>query len=400
MTNRSDSQEPGNTLDAASHQRRTRSFDEGEDFGFKRQRTALACNSCRHRKSRCNGARPVCGTCSDMGFDCVYRLPPPSLKSQPREMASMENRLQLVEGLLRAVINGQQTNADTQAPPLTSQEAASVGQESQCDPSQRNGISLQQSQVQLINNYSTANHASHEDTVDGMGIITFADESKSGHFGPSSNSAFFSHIAKALATDAFPQSRESSRGISGSISRPPSPPLPGIRSGSKMVNPYILPPRSEIMHSVNVFFSITGNFFPYIHQGSMHQMIDELDMTRSTGVRRSSLCLLNALLAIGTSLDVKRHEIAKSREAESDIFFQRALALSPWNIANTTNLETCELHIDVSSCRSLTRLNSASFSRHDTISSGKLKIRTNLEAAWTFSTGGVSTRCPFRRYAR
>ena len=354
MPNSSDSQEPETTVEVASNQRRRRSFDESEDFGFKRQRTALACNSCRHRKSRCNGARPVCGTCSDMGFECVYRLPPQSSKTQPREMASMENRLQLVEGLLRAVINGQQSNTNSQALPSTSQEAASIQQESQCDTGQSR-LSFQQSQVQLINNYSTTtNHASHEDTVDGMGIITFADEVKSGHFGPSSNSAFFSHIAKALATDAFSQSRESSRGFSGNISRPPSPPLPGIRSGSKMVNPYILPPRSEIMHSVDVFFSITGSFFPYIHQRSMHQMIDELDMTRSTGVRRSSLCLLNALLAIGTSLDVKRHEIAKSREAESDIFFQRALALSPWNIANTTNLETCELRMNACQSRSLT----------------------------------------------
>ena len=41
----------------------------------KRQRTALACDSCRSRKTRCDGARPCCSVCSDMDFRCVYTRP-------------------------------------------------------------------------------------------------------------------------------------------------------------------------------------------------------------------------------------------------------------------------------------------------------------------------------------
>ncbi|KAM5527803.1 C6 transcription factor [Fusarium oxysporum f. sp. phaseoli] len=42
----------------------------------RRVSTSLACESCRQRKSRCNGARPTCSTCRAKHVDCVYRQTP------------------------------------------------------------------------------------------------------------------------------------------------------------------------------------------------------------------------------------------------------------------------------------------------------------------------------------
>ena len=56
----------------ASQDRQTDGDDERR---LKRQRTALACDSCRGRKTRCDGTRPSCGVCLDMGFDCLYPRP-------------------------------------------------------------------------------------------------------------------------------------------------------------------------------------------------------------------------------------------------------------------------------------------------------------------------------------
>ncbi|KAI8414210.1 hypothetical protein FOFC_03820 [Fusarium oxysporum] len=38
--------------------------------------TSLACESCRQRKSKCNGARPTCSQCRAKHSDCVYRQTP------------------------------------------------------------------------------------------------------------------------------------------------------------------------------------------------------------------------------------------------------------------------------------------------------------------------------------
>lgn len=43
----------------------------------KRRRVALACDSCRERKVRCDGKKPVCGPCEkrdDCLTDCGYNV--------------------------------------------------------------------------------------------------------------------------------------------------------------------------------------------------------------------------------------------------------------------------------------------------------------------------------------
>lgn len=47
-----------------------------DEHRSKRPKTTLACDVCRHRKSRCDGARPKCSYCLNAGLDCIYRGPP------------------------------------------------------------------------------------------------------------------------------------------------------------------------------------------------------------------------------------------------------------------------------------------------------------------------------------
>lgn len=339
MATRIGSESAGDAPDHTTARRRVGSFDEEDSSGYKRQRTALACESCRHRKSRCNGDRPVCATCTDMGLECVYRRPAPAPSPRARDMASIETRLHLVEDLLRAVIGNQQANP-SQAQSSATQAVAPAPQSGQSGLSSANGAHSEPYDPQRMTYIASGGIVSQEDTVDGMVSITFADESSSGYFGPTSNSCFFKYIARALAsgTSTVVVGRESPRDLAANLSRPPSPPVFSNRTSAKPVNPYVLPRRTEILRLLDIFFSITGMFFPYIHKNSVTQMIDELDLVKFNGVRKSSLCLLNALLAIGTSLDGEKRA-NKFREAESDVFFQRALVLSPGTISNTTNLE-------------------------------------------------------------
>lgn len=370
MSNRNGTNESGEFSDHGGNRRNRTSYDGEDAHGHKRQRTALACNSCRYRKSRCDGAHPACSTCRSQGLECIYRGPVPATHQHSQDPQYLERRLQRFEGniesierrfsrfedLLLALANKQQGGNDTSANtvrfavPLdatVSNETTSIQINSTSVPAHSSGLQSDQSSTQQNEPMSRLWPVTmQEDTVDGMGSIIFADESNSGFFGPSSNSSFVNKVAKALASRSSPVrgARDFSRDLGGRLSRPASPPLQS-KGSANSVNPYILPPRTEIFRLIEVFFSFTGRFFPYISRSMLTQTVGEVDLNRLSGVRKSTLCLLNAILAMGTSLDETRGRGAKQRDVTSDVFFQRALVLSPWTISNTANLETCENYL-------------------------------------------------------
>ena len=343
------------------------SFDGDDGPGPKRQRTALACNSCRYRKSRCDGAHPVCSTCRSQNLECVYRGPAPTA-SQPSmdpqslerrfnrfesNIQNIESRFSRIEDILLSLAGRQQPGDDNTATiraavapdaPANDASLSTRGNPTLPTPTHSDDPS-NQSRTQTHEPMSRLWPVIiQEDTVDGMGSIIFADEAKSGFFGPSSNSSFVSKVAKALASGSGPVrgGRDFSRDLEGKLSRPSSPPSL-TKSATAGVDPYVLPPRGESSRLVEIFFSFTGRFFPYISRSMLTQVLGELDPSRLSGVRKSTLCLLNAVFAMATSLDRLSGRPAKQRDVESDIFFQRALVLSPWTISNTANLETCGL---------------------------------------------------------
>ncbi|GAM35091.1 C6 transcription factor [Talaromyces pinophilus] len=46
-----------------------------QDLSSKRQRINQACDQCRKRKSKCDGAQPTCSTCDNLGKVCTYGTP-------------------------------------------------------------------------------------------------------------------------------------------------------------------------------------------------------------------------------------------------------------------------------------------------------------------------------------
>ena len=319
---------------------RRRGYSDEDDIAFssKRQRTAVACNSCKNRKSRCNGQRPTCSTCLDLGFECVYRAPSRTQNPQARELHWMRNRLQSIEELLRNI--GVQAHGHQRDP--------GSPQDRPLSPDAPPSSSVAEARAREFGQHDSTtcgvDKPPGEDTVDGMGAITFADESTSGHFGLSSNSALFSHITRFLdsTTTKSTQRNGPSQQLATNLSRPASPPIAPKPQVEKAPNPYFLPPREDILRMVEAFFSVTGMFFPFIHKRSVIDMVEELTITNFSRVRQSWLCLLNAIMAIGISLSVEQDMSIRYREVESGVYFQRALILSPWTLSNPTNLETCK----------------------------------------------------------
>ncbi|KAF2632338.1 hypothetical protein BU25DRAFT_406891 [Macroventuria anomochaeta] len=79
---------------------RNNSQDAQNDNAAKQKR--IACVLCRKRKLRCDGTRPICGTCKRLSHDCAYDEV--RKKSGPKRgyVKLLEQRLQQVETLLKS----------------------------------------------------------------------------------------------------------------------------------------------------------------------------------------------------------------------------------------------------------------------------------------------------------
>ena len=102
---------------------RVRSADP---LDYPRRRATIACEICRSRKSRCDGARPKCKLCTELNADCVYREP--GIKLDAGDKLILE-QLARIEGLLAS--NLSPTVASAMAGPISpaTSNTASTGPE-------------------------------------------------------------------------------------------------------------------------------------------------------------------------------------------------------------------------------------------------------------------------------
>lgn len=70
-----------------------------DPLDYPRRRATIACEVCRSRKSRCDGARPKCRLCTELNAECVYREP--GVKLDAGDKLILE-RLAHIEGLLQS----------------------------------------------------------------------------------------------------------------------------------------------------------------------------------------------------------------------------------------------------------------------------------------------------------
>jgi hypothetical protein len=89
--------------DEGSNPLKRRNTDVGVDYP--RRRATIACEVCRSRKSRCDGTKPKCKLCTELGAECIYREP--GIKLDAGDKLILE-RLNRIESLLQMnMVNGQ-----------------------------------------------------------------------------------------------------------------------------------------------------------------------------------------------------------------------------------------------------------------------------------------------------
>ncbi|KAH0831548.1 hypothetical protein FOPE_00461 [Fonsecaea pedrosoi] len=316
---------------------------------YKRRRIALACTSCRNRKSRCNGARPSCSLCVELGFECIYQQPAAGNVRPPQLQPGYDERLRAIEDTLRLLVNRNHSSSDASEqlnPPShqqhrPSQETSTTTQEPRQVPNDDEDVAI------LDEDDSIQQNA--EDSVDGMAAITDPEETESRFFGPSSNIALLRHISDATSATlkAMGQSRHSESGLNQPIvSRVASPVTTTLSETSPIAKHHInirsLPPEARALHLIRLFFSDTGMLFPYIHEQDILRTYSAARRNRFSAVSRSWLCLVNAIFAFATYISAKPDQSAEKNAAESEIFIERAQALSGEIEMKSASLETVQ----------------------------------------------------------
>lgn len=95
---------------------------------YPRRRAVIACDICRSRKSKCDGGRPKCKLCTDLGAICTYREP--GVKLDAGDKLILE-RLNHIEGLLQTTLSRRQAGPTSPASSNVASEgrpfSASIG---------------------------------------------------------------------------------------------------------------------------------------------------------------------------------------------------------------------------------------------------------------------------------
>ncbi|KAJ5355472.1 uncharacterized protein N7496_012684 [Penicillium cataractarum] len=307
----------------------------------KRRRVAVACDACRTRKSRCDGVRPRCSLCRDLGFECVYTPPPTATNVivQKDYLRGLEERVKrLEEGMVgvRGDIDGLVGRVDgVQVQGVATGDA---GSSSSLATARR----IEDDSGQRVVSVAGSDLIGTEDAVDAMGAVTFADEEDSGFFGPSSNIAFLRHLSRAIVQHGYLLSPGAAEGGFVNASRPPSPPRQASHDQRSKINMFALPPQSETLALIQRYFSETGLLFPYIYPPAFLETYHQTTRENFTKVRRTWLGLLNMVLAMATITAMPGGARADARISESDVFYQRGLGLCGSEILRGTTLEVVQ----------------------------------------------------------
>ncbi|KAL2817023.1 fungal-specific transcription factor domain-containing protein [Aspergillus cavernicola] len=299
----------------------------------KRRRVALACDACRTRKSRCDGHRPKCGMCEDLGYDCVYTPPVTATNVivQKDYLSDLELRVKLLEDSLTTVKSD------------LSGLASQMNRRSPNDPMK---------EIQSTHrNEPFPDFAGTEDTVDAMGAVAFADEEDCGFFGASSNIAFLRHLSHAVAHNESTRRDITSPPVDHIIydggfvnaTRPSSPSLgqtPGVPQG-RQSDMFTLPSPEGTLTLIHRYFADTGLLFPYIHPPAFFETYSQL-MNNSKRIRRTWLGLLNIILAMAKLTAVSGLSPAETCLSESAVYYRRAVNLCKGEILRGTTLEVVQ----------------------------------------------------------
>ncbi|KIW72122.1 hypothetical protein PV04_00342 [Phialophora macrospora] len=310
----------------------------------KRRRIPIACNACRNRKSRCDGAQPTCAMCKDTGNECIYLRPlTRQITEESQPYRDLERRLQALEelihsshtsGLVKEVSSGE--DATRRRPALSSPSTSTTHMG---EPDDTNAPEESRSLAFAV------------DPIDGMGAVLLEPEERSTFHGPSSNITFTRCITQTIArvgNIVYPWNSGNDQGVPlGYVNITHSPGSTNtVAHGkgsqrAKEFDKFAVPPEGLAGELIQHYFSDAGShsLFPFLHRQSFMEQYAHMRKYGARSMRRTWLGLFNMVLAVATNMVDRDDLLSSVRISEAQNYYERAVSLCDRYVLNGSSLE-------------------------------------------------------------
>ncbi|KAF9869297.1 C6 transcription factor [Colletotrichum karsti] len=256
----------------------------------KRIKIDVACEACRRRKVKCDGARPACGNCwkrTDLRNGCSYSSEPE--KPLAREQIT-DSGTDTPMRALRKITHSPEANfAQPPLPPVARPTATPKSTTSSGpDPTRRS---------RMDRHPITPSDASPS-VVDSMTTVREDGTVTGEYFGSSSAGSFTNQIKAAI--DARLGSATETRGSRSSLFKP-SLPLSGEGPGGQV--DYVLPARKQADHLMDLYWYYVDPLYPFLDRQRFEHCYHALFAGTSLDAdERIFVSILNIIFALATQL--------------------------------------------------------------------------------------------------
>ncbi|KAL4795470.1 fungal-specific transcription factor domain-containing protein [Aspergillus venezuelensis] len=268
------------------------------------RKIALACNRCRGRKIRCDGAQPACSSCSQRNVVCVYD------SKNPRKRQDNE--------YLRRLYN---TPSHEYLPSHAPENPAQTAKEANYDYITCRSVSPESSSLS-------------QKRITAMGLTTDRPVSRAidqnEFFGDSSVASFLEQIKGSSGSHQIHSNRHDESHIN-------SMSFPGFAEKiNTNVQGFEMPPRPLVEHLLGCYFNKIHSLYPFVHRPSFMRAYNAMWAAEpeafvdpphpriglgDPSVSRSTfLCALNIILALGTQFS---NLDSLTRDGAAEMFFHR-----------------------------------------------------------------------------
>ncbi|KAL1900125.1 hypothetical protein Sste5346_002433 [Sporothrix stenoceras] len=182
----------------------------------RRSKASTACNTCRGRKTRCDGERPTCSYCRSTRSECVYRATETSASLNEQQTVMMLERLDRMELRLESMASNS-VNTNTPRWPWTGTEDMFAQISSTSAPSSSSS-SLSQtppfhtaSSHKMLHYWPRINMA--VTLLDTSSPLRYVEDTASGGVGPTNNVSISTELNTLAIQRCFVHMHETGRGL-------------------------------------------------------------------------------------------------------------------------------------------------------------------------------------------
>ncbi|ETN45558.1 uncharacterized protein HMPREF1541_09390 [Cyphellophora europaea CBS 101466] len=303
----------------------------------KRRKAQLVCNSCRERKTRCDGVQPVCSPCQSRGQSDFCQYQQSALKTQ-RYVTELERRVKELEKGNAVLLAARETRDKGQrSSGLTPQLPLARTNELGTSPSQTRPPFLDHREEYA---------AKAGLTVDGLATVSpvplQAIESVS--FGNSSTIAFLRNLLSMV--DGTTSLQHPPNNLAESFA-------PVSEAEDLDLTTLTLPNRQLADSVVDSFFAIVHPLYPVLHQPTFTTHYHALwtptaSLQKGTRIRQTPLLWATANLVFALGSQFSELVEPSERARISSQFYRRAHDLLAGHLADTCSMEGVQVLLLIS----------------------------------------------------